>query len=242
MAQVQNDRTKANATGQGTETQVKVNQTPEQQGAQQQQGIQTQGQEQGQLQSTRGQQPMATRWSPYGYTSPFSTMQRFMEQMDQVFGDFFGGGLATPSLLNAGRGALGIGSGTWVPQIEMFREGEKLVVRADLPGMKEQDIRVEIQGDLLTIAGERRQEREDRREGWYSSERSYGSFQRIVQLPLGVNSDNADATFENGVLEVRLAAPSTSTQNVQIRSKSSGGSTGQGKPVGSSDKGGSDVH
>jgi HSP20 family protein len=242
MAQPQNDRTQANPTGQGNETQdrlqVKVNPTPESQGTQGQ-GMQRQGQ--GQMQPMRGQQELASRRSPYGYSSPFSTMQRFMEQMDQVFGDFFGAGLMTPSLPGLGRSGLALGA--WVPQIEVFREGEQLVVRADLPGMKEQDVRVDIQGDILTIAGERRQEQEDQREGWYHSERSYGSFQRSVQLPQGVNSESADATFENGVLEVRLSAPQASARNVEIRSKSPTGTPGPAKPSGSSsDKGGSDVH
>jgi HSP20 family protein len=95
----------------------------------------------------------------------------------------------------------------WSPQIEMFQHGNDLVVRADLPGMTKDDIHVDINDNILSIQGERKQEHEEEREGWYRNERSYGSFYRAVPLPEGTIADSAKASFKDGVLEVVLQAP-----------------------------------
>ena len=97
--------------------------------------------------------------------------------------------------------------GEWAPQIEAFQRGDQFVVRADLPGLEQKDISVELKDDALVIEGERSSEREERDEGYYSSERTYGRFCRIVPLPEGAISDSAKATFKNGVLEVVMQAP-----------------------------------
>ena len=95
----------------------------------------------------------------------------------------------------------------WSPQIETFQRGDQFVVRADLPGLKREDVNIELTDDSLTIEGERREEREEDREGYYRSERSYGSFYRVVPLPEGAITESAKATFKNGVLEVEVQAP-----------------------------------
>jgi HSP20 family protein len=97
--------------------------------------------------------------------------------------------------------------GEWAPQIESFQRGDVFVVRADLPGMKQKDITVEIKDDAIVIEGERSNEREEQHEGYYSTERTYGRFCRMVPLPEGAIADSAKATFKNGVLEVVLQAP-----------------------------------
>ena len=103
----------------------------------------------------------------------------------------------------AGQGA----STLWSPQIESFQRGDQFVVRADLPGLKKEEVNIELTDDSLTIQGERREEHEEDREGYYRSERSYGSFYRVVPLPEGAITESAKATFNNGVLEVMLQAP-----------------------------------
>ena len=134
--------------------------------------------------------------------SPFTFMRRFSEEMDRLFEDFgFGRGGLMPSL---GRG---FDQALWSPQVEMFEREGQLVVRADLPGMKKDDVNVEITGDAIIIQGERKSESEENREGYYHSERSYGSFYRSIPLPEGVNAEDANATFRNGVLEVTMQAP-----------------------------------
>lgn len=101
----------------------------------------------------------------------------------------------------AGTGSL------WTPQIETFERGNEFVVRADLPGLKKDDVKIDITDNSLTIEGERREEHEEDREGYYRSERSYGSFCRVIPLPEGTITDSAKANFNNGVLEIVMQAP-----------------------------------
>lgn len=174
----------------------------------------------------RGDQGLGYGGSRYGYSNPFSTMRRFMEQMDQMFEDYGGTrGTLSPSEHHFLQGAW---QGNWSPAIEVFHEGEQLVVRADLPGMNKDNVHVEIQGDLLTISGERRQEHEDHRGNWFHSERSYGSFRRSVRLPGGADAANAEATFADGVLEVRMNAPNANGRKVEVRAKGAAGDKPKG--------------
>jgi len=137
--------------------------------------------------------------TPFGI-SPFSVVKRFGEEMDRLFSDY---GLnrdwIPPALVGeAGR--------TWQPQVEMFEHDGELVVRAELPGLSKEDVKVELTDDGLTIHGERRSEHEENDEGYYRSEFSYGSFHRRVPLPEGANADDAEAQFHDGVLEVTMPA------------------------------------
>jgi len=97
-------------------------------------------------------------------------------------------------------------SQTWMPDIETFHRGDQFIVRADLPGMKKEDVTVQLTDDALTIEGERRNEQEEQHEGFCRSERTYGRFYRTVPLPEGAIADSARATFVNGVLEVTMQA------------------------------------
>ena len=96
---------------------------------------------------------------------------------------------------------------TWAPQIEVREEGRNLVVNADLPGVKKDDVKVECTGEGLIIRGERKRESEENRGGVYRSERSYGSFARMIPLPDGVEPDKIEAHFKDGVLAVRVPIP-----------------------------------
>jgi HSP20 family protein len=99
-------------------------------------------------------------------------------------------------------------SGDWSPAIETFQRGNDIVIRADVPGMTRQDLQVEVGDDAVTIRGERKQDRTDERDGMFWTERSYGSFTRVIPLPAGAMTDSAKATFTNGVLEIVMPAPS----------------------------------
>jgi len=171
----------------------------------------------------------------YGYggiASPFLAIRRFMEDMDRLASDFgFGGSLLSPSLfgqessggmhsLQQQGGRAGSGLSTfWNPQVDVFQRGDQIVVRADLPGLKKEDVNVEIDQNTLTIRGERRQELEDRSDDFYRSERSYGTFQRSIALPEGVTPDDAQASFSDGVLEITVKTPRTEqrSKKIQIR-------------------------
>ena len=139
------------------------------------------------------------------YSSPFHLMRRMTEEMDRAFERFFDdfgfGGAAGRKGLSSSRAM------AWTPRIEAFQNEDQFIVRAELPGLKKEDIEVNVTEDSVTIQGERRQEEERKEEGFFHSERSYGSFYRTIPLPDGVISDSAKASFRDGVLEVRLQAP-----------------------------------
>jgi HSP20 family protein len=122
-------------------------------------------------------------------SSPFGIMRRFMDEMDRMFTGWPGGSWAGATDL-------------WNPQVEVFRRGNELVVRADLPGIPQDAIKVRVEDRSLVISGERRHDEEKQERGWYHSERSYGSFQRVLPLPDGADIDALQARFDNGVLEV----------------------------------------
>ena len=140
------------------------------------------------------------------------------EYMDRLFEDFTLG----RNLRGAGTAERDLWSSrsdraTWMPQVETFRRGDKLVVRADLPGMKREDVNVEIEDGVLTISGERSDEREEKNDEFYRSERSYGQFCRTIPLPQGVSGDQADATFKEGVLEVAFPSPKQQERKSKIQ-------------------------
>ena len=122
--------------------------------------------------------------------SPFAFMRRFNEEMDRLFQDFSFGRAFPGSSFGREMGMFGEhGSSMWSPQVEVFERGGELVVRADLPGMQKDDVAVDITDNTLVIHGERRSEREEEDEGYYRTERSYGSFYRAIPLPEGVDAE-----------------------------------------------------
>ncbi|KYF58931.1 hypothetical protein BE08_35335 [Sorangium cellulosum] len=170
-----------------------------------------------------------------GFISPFTMMRRMMEDMDRMFDDLGFGGVLSPfrqprpmSEQGGGRGLSAFGADLWSPHIEVGERNGQLVVKADLPGVTKDDIRVQIQDDALIIEGERRQEQQEQREGVSYTERSYGSFMRSIPLPEGVQADDVNASFENGVLEVCMKLPQQQQQRGRtIEVKSGGGSAAQ---------------
>lgn len=162
-------------------------------------------------------------------SSPFLLMRRMAQDMDRLFENFgfgplgLGTGLGLGSRFDSGLWDdrwPALSRQTWSPQIETFRRGDKLVVRADLPGLKKDDVKVEIEDGMLTISGERSEEHEENRDDFYRSERSYGRFYRALPLPDGASEDQCEATFRDGVLEVTLNAPRQAerkAKQIQIR-------------------------
>ena len=95
----------------------------------------------------------------------------------------------------------------WVPAMDLVESEEHFVLKADLPGLGEDDVAIEIRDNTLTISGERRSEFEQKERGWYRVERSTGRFSRSLALPDGVDADAVSAAFDKGVLEVRIPKP-----------------------------------
>ena len=175
--------------------------------------------------------------SPYygsGYGSgPFSVMRRISDEMDRLFENFGMGRGMFGSDQEFGRGFDVAGyEGTpsmWSPHVEVFERGGKLVIQADLPGMKRDDVNVRVEDDEVVIQGERRQEQTSDRSGYYRSERSYGSFYRTIPLPEGANAESASATFRDGVLEIELEAPKQQRgRTLEIRDATSQGGSQAG--------------
>jgi HSP20 family protein len=92
----------------------------------------------------------------------------------------------------------------WTPDVEMFRRDNALVIRADVPGMTKDDVTVEITDGQVVLRGERKHEKEEKKEGYYRAERTYGAFYRTLALPEGTKADEAKATIKDGVLEVTV--------------------------------------
>src|SRR5207249_3252409 len=140
--------------------------------------------------------------------TPFSFVRRFAEEMDNLFEDF---NLRRDWLAPV----LGSGAGIWSPQVEMLQRNGELIVRADLPGLTKDDVKVEITDNAITIEGERRGEKEEKHAGFYRSERNYGEFYRRLPIPEGVDVKDAEATFHNGVLEVKMKASKRERQKAR---------------------------
>jgi HSP20 family protein len=146
------------------------------------------------------------RSDPWGWAAgPFGMLQRFSDEMDRLF-DEFGVGRGLP--WRAGRRPTREPELTsWLPDVEVFHKNNEFIVRADLPGLRKEDVKIDVTDDAITIQGERKREHEEEREGFYRSERSYGSFYRVIPVPEGGMTDQAKATFKNGVLEITMPAP-----------------------------------
>jgi len=130
-----------------------------------------------------------------GYLSPFEEMERWLEEAWRRPLSFL-----TPRL----HGAETEEFETVLPPVDIHDEGNELVLKADLPGLEKKDVDINITNNILTISGERKKEEKVEKGGYYTYERTHGSFYRRFELPVGIDVDKIKAHMENGVLEVRL--------------------------------------
>jgi len=129
---------------------------------------------------------------------PARELQSIRQEMNRLFGTFF------DSPAGAGDGGA---LRRWIPAMDLIEEDDRYVLRADLPGVREDEVHVELEDNVLTISGERKSEHEERKEGLYRLERASGSFSRSLTLPEGIDPDSIQARFDKGVLEVRVPKP-----------------------------------
>jgi HSP20 family protein len=152
-------------------------------------------------------------------SNPFGMMRRFTEDMERLFDNF--GEFRFPNFFNqelfpfAGENKVF----DWMPQIEMIQTNGDLMVKAELPGLTKDDVKVELTDEALIISGERKEEKEEKREGFYRTERNYGRFFRQIPLPEGVMTDKANAIFRNGVLEVTVPVVKTESNARKLEIK-----------------------
>jgi HSP20 family protein len=133
--------------------------------------------------------------------SPLEDMERRFGRMERIFEDFFGGqfGFHMPALRPRAVAAEEVS-----PSVDIFEEGNDVVVKVELPGMKKENLAVNFADGDLIISGEKKQEEKVEKKNYYRMERSYGSFTRSFRLPSDVQGDKAKATFKDGVLEIRV--------------------------------------
>jgi HSP20 family protein len=173
--------------------------------------------------------------SPYGGYGggAFSTMRRITEEMDRLF-DSFGRGFFPSEF---GQGAQSgysdpQGAALWAPHVDVVEGDGKLLISADLPGVKKEDVKVEINQDSVTIQGQRHQESTRSDRGYYHSERSYGSFYRAIPLPEGAETESASAAFRDGVLQIEIKAPTQQARGRTLEIKDAGSATAAGSKNG----------
>jgi HSP20 family protein len=138
------------------------------------------------------------KWRPRRWMNPWRPF-REMEEAERRFDDLFSSSYL-PALW---RGVPSMEMG-WAPAIDVFEKDDRFVVKAELPGMKQEDIDVSVVGNRLTIKGERKAEGKVEKEDYYYSERSYGSFSRSIDIPSDVDAKKIEANYEDGVLEIDL--------------------------------------
>jgi HSP20 family protein len=134
------------------------------------------------------------KWRGQDVWEPFEDLANLHEEMERLFG----------RALTPWRHLAGNGKGAWTPSVDIVEEKDRILVRADLPGVKQDDIEAEVSDGVLTIRGERKSETESKEGKVYRMERSYGSFLRSFTLPAGVDEGSVQATYKNGVLEITL--------------------------------------
>jgi HSP20 family protein len=128
---------------------------------------------------------------------PLREIGSVQNEINRLFNTFFD----TP--VSAGEGV----GRRWLPAMDLVESDDHFLLRADLPGMGEDDVKLELEDGVLTVSGERKAEHEERKEGYHRLERAYGSFSRSLTLPEGVDPAAVEASFDRGVLEVRIPKP-----------------------------------
>jgi HSP20 family protein len=130
---------------------------------------------------------------------PVRELTSLQNEMNRLFTTFFD----TPTTTGNGESA----TRRWIPAMDLVETEDHFVLKADLPGLSEGDVSLEVEDNVLTVSGERKAEHEDKREGYVRVERAYGSFRRSLTLPEGIDPEGVSASFDKGVLEVRIPKP-----------------------------------
>jgi HSP20 family protein len=129
-----------------------------------------------------------TRWRP------FRDVVSIQDEVNKLFDDFFGNRPARIEWTE----------GVWNPSVDVTEDKDSLVVKAEMPGMSKDDVKVSVQDNVLTLKGEKKQEKEEKDKNYHRVERSYGSFCRSFQLPTSVKADKIKAGYKDGVLSITL--------------------------------------
>ncbi len=135
------------------------------------------------------------RWRPARELDPFSLLSSVRDEMDRLFQN---------SLAPWRPSGDNYPEGDWTPEVDVIEEENSVIIRANIPGLKKEDIDLSVVDDTLILKGEKKQESEVKKENYHRIERSYGFFQRGIPLPSAVDADKVEASYKDGVLEVKL--------------------------------------
>jgi HSP20 family protein len=138
-----------------------------------------------------------TRWEP------FAELAELRDRLDRAFGE-----------MTTGEDRV------WAPRIDLVREEERIVVQAEIPGIKPEDVDISVEGDVLTISGRHEQTKEEKDKHFLRRERRYGSFSRSMPLPHGVDPEQIEADYKDGVLEVSIPVPAEKeAKKIQVKAR-----------------------
>ncbi len=133
---------------------------------------------------------------------PFADFGELRHRVDQMFRDMAGG------------------EGRWTPSVDVIHRNGNLILRADLPGIKPDEVKITVDDDVLTVSGEHTEESETEKDNYMRRERRYGSFSRSMTLPAGVDAKDIKSTTEDGVLEVTIPVPKAEEKEpIEIETK-----------------------
>jgi HSP20 family protein len=135
-----------------------------------------------------------TIWKPFTELTPFREFERMRRDMDRLWDSFFD---VAPRRRGEDRGE-------WLPSLDVSETKNELMVKAEVPGMDPKDITISLSDGMLTIKGEKKQEKEEKEADYHLVEREYGSFVRSVRLPKGVQGDKISASYKDGILKIAL--------------------------------------
>ena len=153
---------------------------------------------------------------------PFRELRSLQDEMTRLF----------TGNMSSGFGREEMTHGAWSPSVDIFEDKDKLILEAELPGMKREDFEISVENNILTLHGERKFENQTEGDNYHRVERSYGSFTRSFTLPQHVTSDGATADFENGVLRVSLPKrEETKARKIEISGQSADKATSQELPA-----------
>ncbi|RIK68133.1 MAG: molecular chaperone [Planctomycetota bacterium] len=152
---------------------------------------------------------LSKREDRLGTASPENAVARFRNEMDHLFERFFTDPFGPP--MDRGQSLFG-------PRVDLAESDNEITVKAELPGINPKDVDLRVEGNVLMIRGEKKQEKEEQRRNYHYVERQYGSFQRSIPLPTGVDPDKVEAAYKDGVLTVTMAKrPDAKARRITVK-------------------------
>ncbi len=152
------------------------------------------------------------RWNPVRELATFpSDILGMQREINHMFDRFFRGGVLDDAELSAGG---------WMPAVDLAEKDDEFVAKVELPGVNKDDVKITLQDNVLTIRGEKKDEKESKHSNFHRVERSYGSFQRSFALPTSVRSDKVDAQYKDGILTISLPkAEEAKRKQIEVKVK-----------------------